>query len=107
MPGTGAVMLCRGAARDPALFRRIRGGGAASREELRAFHDTLYEDYRSAYGRLNGMRRMKELWGYLLHCFENTDDVRKTMMRTKDTDVFDECVERIFTHCPLADGKPL
>ena len=53
------------------------------------------------------MRRMKELWGYLLHCFEGTDDVRKTMMRTKDTDVFDECVERVFTHCPLADGKPL
>ena len=50
---------------------------------------------------------MKELWGYLLHCFENTDDVRKTMMRTKDTDVFDECVGRVFTHCPLADGKPL
>ena len=106
-PGTGAVMLCRGAARDPALFRRIRGGGAASREELRAFHETLYEEYRSAYGHLNGMRRMKELWGYLLHCFEDTDDVRKTMMRTKDTDVFDECVERVFTHCPLADGKPL
>lgn len=105
-PGTDAVMLCRGAACDPALFRKIRGGGPASREELREFHNALYDEYRSAYGRLNGMRRMKELWSYLLHCFENTDDARKTMMRTKDTDVFDECVERVFAQCPLEDEKP-
>jgi len=105
-PGTDAVMLCRGAARDPALFRELRGGGAASREELRAFHDALYDEYRTAYGRLNGMRRMKELWSYLLDCFENTDAARKTMMRTKDTDVFDECVGRVFAQCPLKDEKP-
>ena len=102
-PGTAAVMLGRGAACDPALFRRLRGGSAATREELRAFHDTLSEAYRSEYGRLNAMRRMKELWNYLLSRFADTEAVRKTMMRTKDTDVFDGCVERIFGECPLKD----
>ena len=102
-PGTPAVMLGRGAACDPALFRRLRGGSAATREELRAFHDTLSEAYRSEYGRLNGMRRMKELWNYLLSRFEDTGALRKTMMRTKDTDVFDGCVERVFGECPLKD----
>ena len=102
-PDTHSVMLGRGAACDPALFRRLRGGGAASREELRAFHRTLSEAYRSEYGRLNAMRRMKELWNYLLSRFGETGEVRKTMMRTKDTDVFDDCVERIFGECPLID----
>ena len=102
-PGTQSVMLGRGAAGDPALFRRLRGGAAASREELRAFHDTLIEAYRSEYGRLNAMRRMKELWNYLLSRFEETGEARKTMMRTKDTGVFDECVERVFGECPLID----
>ena len=103
-PGTQAVMPGRGAARDPALFRRLRGGGAATREELRTFHDTLYEMYRSEYGRLNGMRRMKELWTYLLYRFENTDELRKKMMRTKDPAVFDDCVAALFRQGKLADG---
>ena len=38
------------------------------------------------------MRRMKELWSFLLHRFEGSDGIRKKMMRTKDTGVFEECV---------------
>ena len=103
-PGTPAVMLGRGAAGDPALFRRIRGGSPATREELRTFHETLSEEYRAEFGRLNAMRRMKELWNCLLTRFRDTEQLRKTMMRTKDTAVFDECVGQVFAQCPMADG---
>ena len=105
-PGASALMFGRGAARDPALFRRLRGGPAASRRELSAFHETLYDAYRSEYGRLNGMRRMKELWSYLLDRFADAGAIRKRMMRTKDTAVFDECVAAAFAELPLADETP-
>ena len=102
-PGTEAVMIGRGAACDPALFRRLRGGPPASREELRAFHEALYAVYRAEYGRVNGMRRMKELWNYLLRRFDGAEEVRKRMMRTKDVGVFDECAAEALDRLRLID----
>ena len=40
-PQVRAVMLGRGLVADPALGRRLRGGAAASRQELEAFHHRL------------------------------------------------------------------
>lgn len=76
-PETEAVMLGRGAAADPALFRRLRGGAAASREELRQFHEELYEAYRAELGGVNAMRKMKELWHYLSSLFIGADRARQ------------------------------
>ena len=103
-PGAQGVMLGRGAAEDPALFRRLRGGAPCTREELRAFHDTLYEMYTAEYGRLNAMRRMKELWSCLLYRFEDAGEIRRKMMRTKDTGVFDECVAAALDRLALTDA---
>ena len=104
-PGAAAVMLARGAAADPALFRRLRGGDPASREELRTFHETLYEAYRSEFGRLNAMRRMKELWSFLLRRFDGAETLGKRMMRTSDTGVFDECAAAALDTLPLVDDE--
>lgn len=76
-PETEAVMLGRGAAADPALFRRLRGGAAASREELRQFHEELYEAYRAELGGVNAMQEMKELWHYLSSLFIGADRARQ------------------------------
>ena len=83
-PEQDTVMLCRGAATDPALFRRLKGGAPASREELKAFHDALFAAYKEDLGPLNGMRRMKELWHYLLFRFQGGERLVKKMGRTQD-----------------------
>ena len=100
-PQERAVMLGRGAAADPALFRRLRGGEPASRGELRTFHEKLYEAYSREYGHLNGMRRMKELWSFLFDRFTGGEELRKKMMCTKDTGVFDDSVAAVFRELPL------
>jgi len=41
-PNLNAAMIGRGAIADPALFRRLRGGPAATKEELQAFTAELY-----------------------------------------------------------------
>ncbi len=104
-PDLPAAAAARGAARDPALFRRIRGGPPASREELRQFHGEIYEAYSSAFGRLNGMRRTRELWHYLIERFDNAEELRKRMTRTKDPAVFEEAVAAVFRELPLKDGE--
>ena len=49
------------------------------------------------------MRRMKELWNYLFSRFQGGEDLRKRMMRTKDTGVFEECVAQALDRLPLTD----
>jgi len=104
-PDAPAAALARGAAEDPALFRRVRGGPAADREELRQFHGELYEAYCAAYGRLNGMRRMKELWHYLIARFTGAEELRKKIARTKDPAVFEDSVAAVFRTLPLKDAE--
>ena len=104
-PDLPAAAAARGAAEDPALFRRLKGGPAASRQELRRFHEEIYDAYCSAYGRLNGMRRTRELWHYLIERFENTAELRKKIFRTKDPAVFEDAVTEVFRELPVKDGE--
>ena len=104
-PETEAVMLGRGAAADPALFRRLRGGAAASREELRQFHEELYEAYRAELGGVNAMRKMKELWHYLATLFVGGDELAKKIARTKDVYKFNDYVSEALSNLPLRSGE--
>ena len=104
-PETEAVMLGRGAAADPALFRRLCGGAAASREELRQFHEELYEAYRAELGGVNAMRKMKELWHYLSSLFIGGDELAKKIARTKDVYKFNDYVSEALSNLPLRSGE--
>lgn len=98
-------MLGRGAAADPALFRRLRGGAAASREELRQFHEELYEAYRAELGGVNAMRKMKELWHYLATLFIGGDELAKKIARTKDVYKFNDYVSEALSNLLLRSGE--
>ena len=96
-PGTDAVMLGRGLMRDPALLRRLRGGPAASAQELRTYHDRLLEAYRQ---RLSGdqpvMHRMWELWAYLSAGFARPEPYLKRMRKAKNLPEYRAAVDALF-----------
>ena len=72
-PDLEAAMLGRGAVADPALFRKLRGGPAAAREELQAFTQELYQAYQDFYGQTGtAAQRMREVWFYLIHLFRES-----------------------------------
>lgn len=106
-PQLSAVMVGRGLMADPALLRRIRGGTAASRQELRMFHDRLFDAYcRRLSGDLNAIHRMRELWNYLSGSFLDTDDFLKKVRKAKTRADYLGAVERLFGEhelnpCPL------
>lgn len=58
-PQTRHVMLGRGLLANPALAREIRGGEGLAREELKRFHNELYQAYTDDMGG-NAVFRMKE-----------------------------------------------
>ena len=81
-PDLEAAMLGRGAVADPALFRKLRGGAAATREELQAFTQELYQAYQDFYGQTGtAAQRMREVWFYLIHLFRDPDRLNRPMRR--------------------------
>ena len=101
-PAAERIMLGRGLAGDPALARKAGGGPVAGREELRAFHDQVYEGYAEAFGsRRNAMLRMKEVWFYLIHLFGDSQRHAKAIRKARDTGEYESAVTAVFRELEL------
>ena len=75
---------------------------AAGREELRAFHDQVYEGYAGAFGsRRNAMLRMKEVWFYLIHLFGDSQRHAKAIRKARDTGEYESAVAAVFRELEL------
>ena len=96
-PALDAVMVGRGLMADPSLLRRIKGGCAATRQELRDYHDALWAAYRARLGGdLNAIYRMRELWNYLSGSFEDTEKFLKSVRKAKTGSEYLSAVEKLF-----------
>lgn len=96
-----AVMLGRGLIANPALPRKLRGGSAATRAELQAFTRQLYQAYREAYGPGPAAQRMKELWFYLIHLFDDGDKYAKKLRRVARPEEYEVLEAGIYRDLPL------
>lgn len=104
-PETPAVMLGRGLVADPALVRRLQGGGGVEKGELRAYLGELFEAYSSAFGSpKSALGRMKEHWFYLICLFEGGEKFDRELKKAADPVAYQTLVERIFAELPLRDG---
>ena len=103
-PALDSLMMGRGLMADPSLLRRIRGGDRATREELRNYHDALWEAYRARLGGdLNAIYRMRELWNYLSGSFTDTEHFLKKVRKAKTGSEYLSAVERLFAENDLSD----
>lgn len=101
-PQAEAVMIGRGGVADPALFRKLRGGPAATREELQAFTQELYREYQAFYGQVGtAAQRMREVWFYLIHLFEDADRLNRPMRRFKNPGEYEAAEAAIFQELAL------
>ena len=101
-PRMRGVMIGRGLLADPALARKLRGGAAAGGEELRAFHDELYEAYCRAFAsEKNALRPMKELWTYLIRLFPREDRLARALRKCRDGPEFRAVTGQIFRELPV------
>ena len=103
-PSVEAVMIGRGAVADPALLRKLRGGPAATKEELQAFTQDMYRAYQAFYGQVGtAAQRMREVWFYLIHLFENADRLNKKLRRFKNPGEYESVEAAIFRDLSLRD----
>ena len=90
-----AVMIGRGALRNPALFRELTGGPALTAEELQAFLDALTSVWlESGLGPAFTLERMKGLWMYLKDLFPDEDEEKpvRTLLKSKSLEEYRSAV---------------
>lgn len=96
------LMAGRGLIADPALFRRAKGGAAASREELIDFHEALLEGYREYLsGEVPLVHKMKELWFYYSASFADDGSYMKRIHKAKRLNEYLSAAEGMLQNCEL------
>ena len=131
-PQVERVMIGRGVLADPGLMRRLKSlehaqktGENSSRkendmeqpgseiyrtgkQELRAFHDTIFRQYREIFDEdKNAIFHMKELWSYLMHSFEGSESYAKKIRKTSSLNEYRCEVGNLFRACDLYPDGPV
>ena len=82
-PTLCGVMIGRGAVRNPAIFREIKGGARLKTSELIAFSNELEKRY---YEILNSdvytLHKLKEIWLYIIDNFPNEKKILKAIKKS-------------------------
>ncbi len=94
-PETDTVMIGRGLIRDPALARRLSGGRAADRDEMKAFFGRLYRDYRARFGLSVALGRMKKLSFLLCEGMEGGRRLHKEVKKAATEERYLAAAERM------------
>ena len=96
-PECRAVMLGRGLIANPALARELIGGAPLQKEELRRFHDAVYEALKETLpGQTPLLGKMKELWFYMGQNFRDADRFLKDIKKAKSEIQYRAAVRTLF-----------
>lgn len=99
------VMLGRGLAANPGLIGQLRGGEAPTTEQMRAFHDTLFDLTRARIpDRRALLFRMKEAWFYFGCSFADAQKPLKAIRRAQDLGQYEQAVNMLFSSCPVCEN---
>lgn len=102
-PALSGLMLGRGLVANPALARVLKGGKAATREELKSFHDKLYRRYLEAWPKNAVIGHMCEIMVYMSCMYVSPPKLLKALRKSRDLAAYEDAAERIFTEMPLRD----
>lgn len=98
------LMLGRGLLTNPALARQLHGGQCLSVNEVRQFHDALYEEYLAQYPKNIAVWRMCDAMKYLSLAFEEPHKCVKAMRKARSEAEYLNAVRCLFTEHPLRDA---
>lgn len=102
LSGIDTYMLGRGLVANPALIREINGGEPLSPEELRLYHDMLFDGYLAAMGNeTDALFKLKEVWQYMSRLFVDCSRELKKVNKARTADEYRVAVARLFAECEL------
>ena len=96
------VMIGRGVIHNPGLINWIDDGNLLSKEDFRAFHDMILDEYiKISSGDRNVLFKMKELWFYMLSLFEDAEKIGKKIKKTERLNEYESIINSLFCSCEL------
>lgn len=103
-PQLSSVMIGQGLTADPFLAGKIKFNTTGDKAILKEFHDRLFSEYSVQFNnRTNAMKRMKEIWVYLICSFEDNDRHRKKLLKAKNPDEYLLAASAVFHDLQLLD----
>ncbi len=91
------VMIGRGLITNPGLVDYISRQERLTKEQLKAFHDKLCEDYKGILsGDRNVLFKMKELWSYMITMFTDHEKYAKKIKKSEKFRDYDAAVASLF-----------
>ncbi len=95
-PSLDSVMFGRGAIKNPAIFREIKGGKPLSTSELIAFSEQLMKNY---YDVLKSdtftLHKMKEVWVYMIQNYPDEKKIAKAIKKSNTLSDFTAAIHRL------------
>ena len=96
-PGLAGVMFGRGLIANPNLVNEIRGEAHITKEQIRAYHDRLYEAYeKEMRAEKHLLFKMKEFWNYISWNFVDEHKCAKMIRKCQNLYKYHLAVEEIF-----------
>lgn len=96
-PTVKKTMVGRGVLVNPNLIGKIKEKRSLDKETLRAFHTKLQADYSQVLsGDRNLLFKLKELWFYLHHCFEDSEKYYKKIKKAEKLSDYEVAVSTLF-----------
>lgn len=107
-PKVETMMIGRGILSNPGLINEIKCNTFINKEELKNFHDEIFNQYRSLYSEdRNAMFRMKELWGYMSYIFSNNKQYIKKIKKAQNVADYNNAVSNLFEEQEIVKGAGL
>lgn len=96
-PQVNAVMFGRGLISNPALLGIIKGKNVLEKQQLREFHDKLYNDYKQVLsGNMPVLFKMKEIWSYMAAVFTDSEKYLKKIKKVKHDRDYKTVIDELF-----------
>lgn len=101
---TQAVMFGRGMLINPGLIRFLKEQKPTTKEELKNFHDRVWEGYLSVMsGDIPAIYKMKELWFYMGEMFTEPERYIKKIRKTDSRTEYETVVNALFREQELIE----
>ncbi len=108
-PALERVMLGRGLVANPGLGAQIQTGCPGTKENIRNFHNHLYQAYQelllSASGERVGLFKMKESWGYMIFMFSDSKKWEKKIKKAQSLKDYEAAVSSLFRECEFCPAS--
>ena len=107
-PQLRTIMLGRGILANLGLVDSIKNHTNIDKKVLKDFHDEILNAYIELYNEdRNAIRRMKELWAYMIYIFSDNKKYAKKIKKAQKLSDYDEAVLSLFAEQEIIEGAGL